>query len=69
MKNQFIKSILYVSFLMSSLITFAQEEDPENPFEDPGTPAAPINSYILVLFFFGILWTYAYLKKYKKNTL
>ena len=64
MKNQFIKSILYVSFLMSSLITFAQ--DPEDPFEDPGV-AAPIDSYVVPTILLVVLVTFFIFRKRLQN--
>ena len=67
MKNQFIKSIFFVCLSMSSLFSFSQDINPENPFGDPGTPAAPINSYIYIMIIIGSVLMYFNLKKNKKN--
>lgn len=62
-----LKSKIYlVVFNLCCFVAMAQNEDPGFPGEDPGTPAAPIDDWVLPMLGIGLLLMGYYFKKHKK---
>jgi hypothetical protein len=67
MKNNFIKFIYTLTFVLSSVLMFSQgsgSDDGDLEADDP--PATPINSKLIILVIFGILFAFYTYKNKKK---
>ena len=69
-KTRSFVMILYIFiFTMLTLPVFAQDEDdPGFPVEDPGSPAASIDSWILPMMLLGLVFMFYYYKKQHKQS-
>ena len=63
MTNNLSLKVYLLVFHLLSFAAMAQDEDPGFPAEDPGTPTAPIDSWILPMFVVGIIMMYYFYKK------
>ena len=62
--NPFAFKFYLFVFNLSCFAAMAQ--DPEFPGEDPGTPATPIDDWLLPMFIIGVLIVFYYYKKHEK---
>jgi hypothetical protein len=67
-KNSKMKLQIYtLLFCMLSLVVNAQDPGFPGGDDDPGTPAAPIDDWIVPMFIIGIILLFYYFKEYKKK--